>query len=242
MPELERYVLHLVAGLDATLRQAIADFDFNTYVGALAGFANNDLSAFFFDVRKDCLYCDPTDSAKRRAYRTVLDILFDALVKWLAPVLVFTAEEAWQQRYPSNEGSVHLSDWPTVSAEWRDEALAAKWARLREVRRVVTGAIELDRREKRIGASLEAVPTLYVADADLALVRSVDLAELAITSEFRLGEGAAPDGAFALPEVPGVAVATRATEAAKCARCWRHLPEVAEELCERCTDAVAHAA
>jgi isoleucyl-tRNA synthetase len=216
MPELERYVLHLLAELDAGLRQAVDDFDFNTYVRLLSDFANNDLSAFFFDIRKDSLYCDAPADPKRRAYRTVLDTLFNALVRWLAPVLTFTAEEAWQTQWPDAE-SVHLLTWPEVDAGWRDEALGAKWAELRALRGQVTEAIEPYRRDKVIRSSLEAEVT--VPDA-----QGADLEELFIVAKVS----------------PGDSIAVTRTEQLKCGRCWRHLPEVAEDgaLCGRCSEVV----
>ncbi len=194
MPELERYMLHLLADMDAKLRVAVDDFDFNTYVRLLTDFANNDLSAFFFDIRKDSLYCDAATSPKRRAYRTVLDILFHALVRYAAPVLVFTAEEVWQTRYPDETESVHFLDWPvlpaSVSAEPSasahpeldegsvgtsqqgfdklslsgDDRLLEKWTRLRFYRSDVLNAIERLRRDKIIGSSLEAGVTLSIGD------------------------------------------------------------------------------
>ena len=157
LPELERYVLHLLADMDAKLKQALADFDFNTYVRLISDFANEDLSAFFFDIRKDCLYCDAPDDPKRRAYRTVLDILFHALVRYAAPVLVFTAEEVWSTRFPDAE-SVHFSDWPEVEASWIDAGLAEKWAGIRASRTIATEQIEPLRREKIVGSSLEVEP------------------------------------------------------------------------------------
>jgi isoleucyl-tRNA synthetase len=222
MPELERYVLHLLADMDGKLRQAVNDFDFNSYVRLLSDFANNDLSAFFFDIRKDSLYCDAADNPKRRAYRTVLDTLFHALVRYLAPVLVFTSEEVWGTRYPDG-GSVHLLEWPEVDAGWLDEALGQRWERLRELRVDVTGALEPMRREKVIGSSLEAVVTAAVPDG-----ANVDLAELFIVSEVR----------------PGAELKVDVTGNHKCGRCWRHLPEVSRDgdLCNRCSEVVDHAA
>jgi isoleucyl-tRNA synthetase len=217
MPELERYVLALLGRLDATLRQAVADFDFNTYVRALIDFCNEDLSAFFFDIRKDSLYCDAPSDPKRRAYRTVLDTLFQALIRYAAPVLVFTSEEVWQSRYPGAE-SVHLLEWPEVPAA---DADLARWAELRALRQQVTEAIEPLRREKIVGSSLAAEVTV----PDTA--PNADLAELFITATVARGQ------------VDEVAVA--ATEMNKCGRCWRHLPEVGEDgaLCARCDDVVS---
>ncbi len=224
MPELERYVLHLLADLDGKLRQAVDDFDFNSYVRLLSDFANNDLSAFFFDIRKDSLYCDAAGDPKRRAYRTVLDTLFEAMIRYVAPVLVFTAEEVWGTRYPDG-GSVHLLEWPAVDAGWVHPALGAKWAAVREARQAVTEAIEPLRREKIIGSSLQA---------DVTTPSTGGLSPEAFT-EICIVASVAPGGD---------AVAVKPTDKHKCGRCWRHLPEVTTdgELCARCDDVVADAA
>jgi isoleucyl-tRNA synthetase len=220
MPELERYVLALLGQLDAKLKQAVADFDFNTYVRSLIDFCNEDLSAFFFDIRKDSLYCDAPSDSKRRAYRTVLDTLFQALIRYAAPVLVFTAEEVWQSRYPGAE-TVHLLEWPEVPAAQAD---LAHWANLRGLRQQVTEAIEPLRREKIVGSSLAAEVT--VPDAAAGGERPAFLAELFITAKVRRGQGEA--------------VQVAPSEDHKCGRCWRHLPEVEDEgtLCARCSDVV----
>ncbi|MDL2340791.1 MAG: class I tRNA ligase family protein, partial [Pseudomonadota bacterium] len=215
-PELERYMLSLLAKLDQTLRNAVDDFDFNTYVRALTDFCNEDLSAFYFDIRKDCLYCDAPGDPKRRAYRTVLDTLFHALIRWAAPVLVFTAEEVWGTRYP-DAGSVHLLEWPELPVA-NDEALETKWASLRATRMLVTEAIEPLRRDKVIGSSLEAEITYAGAAGD------IDLAELFIVSSVASGDS----------------LTVAKTNKLKCGRCWRHLPEVTEDgaLCARCEQVV----
>jgi isoleucyl-tRNA synthetase len=244
MPELERYVLHLLWNLDALMRRSLADFDFHTFFGALHNFCAVDLSAFYFDVRKDSLYCDRPEAKRRRAARTVMDQVFSCLTAWLAPVLCFTAEEAWLMRFP-DETSVHLRPYPEIPASWRDDALAAKWDKIRELRRVVTGAIELERANKKIGSSLQAHPTVHAPGEMRRALDGLDLAEISITSTAGVAESEnkdVPDGAFTLPDVPGVAVTVAMAEGEKCARCWRVLPEVAEsdhELCRRCTDAVA---
>ncbi len=214
MPELERYVLALLAKMDGVLRAAVETFDFNSYVRALSDFCNEDLSAFFFDIRKDCLYCDAPGDPKRMAYRTTLDILFHALVRWAAPVLVFTAEEVWGTRYPES-GSVHLLEWPEVPVV---EVDMARWEELRALRGQVLEAIEPLRREKVLGSGLEAEVTVS-ADAPEA-----DLAELFITATVTRGQG----------------IAVSKTSHHKCGRCWRHLPEVAEDgaLCSRCESVV----
>jgi isoleucyl-tRNA synthetase len=191
-------------------------------------------------VRKDVLYCDRSDSKRRRAARTVLDHLFHCLTAWLAPVLVFTAEEAWLTRFPSEDDSVHLRLFPEAPAGWDDPGLAARWERIRRVRRVVTGALEVERREKRIGASLEAAPRVFVGDEDARLLATVDLAELAITSGIEVIASSPPAGAFTLDDTPGVGVVPKLAEGRRCARCWQSYATVdADGLCARCADAVA---
>ncbi len=248
MPELERFVLHRLTELDAVVRHAYGNFAFNGFLAALHNFCAVDLSAFYFDIRKDSLYCDRPDSIRRRAARTVMDRLFECLTAWLAPILCFTAEEAWLARHGDTGGSVHLTQFPDIPAEWKDEAVAAKWTRIRELRRVVTGALEIARAEKLIGASLQADPILYAADSDdRALLSGVDMAEIAITSNLTLSRDAPPADAFTLPDVPGVAAVIHLASGEKCGRCWRVLDEVGQqpahpELCDRCADAVANLA
>jgi isoleucyl-tRNA synthetase len=225
MPELERWVLHRLATLDAELREATEGFEFNRYARLISTFANDDLSAFFFDIRKDSLYCDAPTALKRRAYRTVLDHVFQALVRWMSPILCFTTEEVWQTRYKEG-GSVHLLEWPAIDPAWKDEALAAKWELIRSTRERVTECIEPLRREKMIGSSLEAkvrYPDLELGLTDEALS---NLAEIYIVSEVA-------------PAVSEGIEVTR-TGYRKCGRCWRHLPEVIEDgaLCARCEGVV----
>jgi isoleucyl-tRNA synthetase len=229
MPELERLMLHRLAELDALVRGAYADFDFKRIFAALNAFMISDLSAFYFDIRKDALYCDPYSSVTRKACLTVLDQLFRSTVIWLAPMLSFTAEEAWLARDPS-AASVHLELLPAVPEAWRDDALAEKWRKVRQVRRVVTGALEIERAQKRIGSSLEALPIVHASDLDLfAAVVDVDLAEVCITSGAVLAEGGGPPTAFRLPDVPGVAVVPERAQGRKCARSWKILPSVGDD-------------
>ena len=221
MPELERYVLARLTALDTELRRAAEAFEFNRYLRALTDFANEDLSAFFFDIRKDSLYCDAATDPKRRSYRTVLDILFHALVRYAAPILCFTAEEVWQSRFPSEDGSVHLLEWPELPQLGEDEALMARWTEIRGLRAQVTEAIEPLRREKTVRSSNEAEVT----------VPSLPLEPHALAEAFIVAD-------VSLAETVGV---TR-TEKHKCGRCWRHLPDVSAdgELCGRCAEVVAH--
>jgi isoleucyl-tRNA synthetase len=221
MPELERLMLHRLAELDPLIRQAYADFDYKRIFAVLNAFMTADLSAFYFDIRKDALYCDPYSSVTRKACLTVLDHQFRTTVCWLAPMLCFTAEEAWLAREP-DAASVHLEQFPAVPQSWRDEALAEKWRKLRNIRRVVTGALELERAAKRIGASLEAAPIIFVDDSDLfAAAVDADLAELCITSAATLVQGEGPNSAFRLDDVRSVAVEPRRAEGRKCARSWK---------------------
>ena len=221
VPELEVYILALLADLDGKLRHAAENYDFNAYTRLLVDFCNEDLSAFYFDIRKDVLYCDGPDSVKRNAYRTVLDLLFHALVRYAAPVLVFTAEEVWSTRYPEG-GSVHLLEWPQVPGVSAD---GARWAKLRELREDVMEAIEPLRRDKVIRSGLEADVTVP-ADAVPDGFSDADLAELFITASVTRSDS------------EGVTV--KRTGENKCGRCWRLLPSVAEDgdLCDRCEDVV----
>jgi isoleucyl-tRNA synthetase len=234
MPGLEKYLLHRLAEVDALVRKSYAEFDYKRIFAALNQFMTVDLSAFYFDIRKDALYCDPISSTTRKACLTVLDHVFRATVTWLAPMLCFTAEEAWQSRFPG-AGSVHLEPFPAIPQTWRNDDLAKVWNEIRRVRRVVTGALEIERANKRIGSSLEAAPVVHIADP--ALLRLIvgelagehgetGLAEVAITSELTVAAGEGPADAFRLDDVPGVAVEFRPARGTKCARSWKILSSV----------------
>ena len=249
MPELERWVLHRLTEMDALVREKIESYDLHAYFQAVHNFCAVDLSAFYFDVRKDSLYCDAVMSDRRRAVRTVMAHLLSALTAWMAPVLCFTAEEAWSARPEGltagagwDADSVHLRQFPDIPAAWRDEALAAKWAKVRDVRRVVTGALELERANKTIGSSLQASPTVHV-DADThALLDTVPFEDVCITSAITVVDSPAPEGAFILPDMAGVAVVFGLAAGEKCERCWKILPDVGTVTahpgaCPRCADA-----
>ncbi len=243
MPELEQWVLHRLAELDVEVREGFGKYDFQGVFQKLFTFATTDLSAVYFDIRKDALYCDAPTSLTRRSARTVLDILFHRLTTWLAPILVFTMEEVWLCRYPGDDSSLHLQDFPETPKAWANPALSAKWDAIRTARRVVTGALEVQRTAKVIGASLEAAPVVHVADtAILAALRSVDFADLCITSGLSLTADPEPDEAFRLPEVPGVGVVFEKALGHKCERCWKVLPDVGTHkhpgTCKRCNDAL----
>jgi isoleucyl-tRNA synthetase len=230
MPELERLMLHELALRAELVRKAYETFDFKNVVATLSAFLNSELSAFYFDIRKDTLYCDPPSSLTRKAALTTIDLLCNSILKWLAPVLSFTAEEGWRMYRPEAEASVHLTLFPEGLEKLRDDKLAAKWETIRNVRRVVTGALELERAAKNIGSSLEASPVIYVADRDmLATLFDTDLAEICITSNYEVREDEAPASAFRLDAVPGVAVVVEKAVGTKCARSWKISPTVGED-------------
>ncbi|MEP2028527.1 MAG: isoleucine--tRNA ligase [Paracoccaceae bacterium] len=242
MPELEQWVLHRLAELDNVVRKGYAAFDFQGVFQAVLTFATVDLSSFYFDIRKDALYCDG-NTMRRRAARTVLDILFHRLTTWLAPVLVFTMEEVWLERFPGDDSSVHLIDMPETPETWLNSELAAKWTKVRAARRAVTAALEVQRTDKVIGASLEAAPVVHINDAEmLSVLKSVVFEDLCITSAISVTSDPAPAEAFRMPEVAGVGVVFEKAEGEKCLRCWKILPDVGvhshEGVCGRCEEAL----
>ena len=226
MPELERLMLHRLTELGELVNKGYDNFDFKRITRALMDFMVVELSAFYFDIRKDALYCDAPSSTRRKAAIVVVRHLFDNLVTWLAPMLPFTTEEAWLERYPHVK-SVHLEQFRAIPAEWRDDTLAAKWRKIRQVRRVVTGALEIERAKKTIGSSLEAAPVVYIADPDLrAAIADRDMAEICITSGIGIEAGAPPQDAYTLDDVPGVGVVFARASGVKCARSWRYTDDV----------------
>ena len=228
--ELERLMLHRLAELDHIIRRAYETYDFRKVVAELSHFMNTELSAFYFDIRKDALYCEAPSSVKRRAALTVVDHLCDSILRWLAPILAFTADEAWALYRPDEAESIHLVGFPEVPRAWRDDNLAAKWDRVREARSVVTGALELERAAKRIGSSLEAAPEVYITDQELLDgIAGLDMAEVCLTSAITIRESAAPEGAFQLAGVAGVGVVPKLAVGKKCARSWRITTDVGSD-------------
>jgi len=245
MPELERWVLNRLAELDEKIRQHIQDYDFNAIYQILNNFCIQDLSSFYFDIRKDSLYCDGLGSNRRRATRTVLHHIFGYLGLWFAPILVFTMEEVWKARYPDTKESVHEQIFPDLPKEWKNPDLVEKWQTLRKVRRVATGALEIDRREKIIGSSLAGAVTIYLEDkAFKSTIEGINFAEISITSGAEVVFAKAPKNAFRLDDVKGVAVVTARATGEKCQRCWMILEEVGkgkkfDDLCNRCSEVVS---
>lgn len=229
LPELEKLMLHRLSELDQIVRKGYDEFDFKRIVRALSDFANVELSAFYFDIRKDTLYCDAPSSLKRRSALFVIRKLFDCLVLWFAPMMPFTTEEAWLSRDPKAE-SVHLEQFPTVPSDWSNDAVAEKWKGVRAVRRAVTGALEIERKEKRIGSSLEAAPVVHVADAELLkALDGLDFAEICITSDIQVVSGEGSDQAFRLDDGTKVAVEPKLAEGTKCARSWKITRDVGSD-------------
>ena len=241
LPELEKWVLHQLTKLHQLHAECVAGYDFSTFYTALHTFCSVDLSAFYFDIRKDSLYCDGVTSAKRRAARTVMNHVFLALTHWLAPVLSFTAEEAWQSYSLSpkeNPESIHEREFLTPAPDWHQPALAERWQAIRDVRRVITNALELERSAKTIGSSLQAHVAVYVSSEIAPLLQGLDLAELAITSAATIVIAQPPGAAITLEDVPGIGVVVNSANGQKCDRCWQVLPEVNEELTSAGTERV----
>ncbi len=241
MPELEQWIFHKLAELQDLHDASLANLDFTGFYAALHTFCTVDLSAFYFDIRKDCLYCDPIDSLRRKATRTAMHHVFDHLVHWLAPVLSFTAEEAYLTRYGRDGKSIHLSQFPSVDPTWKNAKLAEKWEKMRHMRRAITGAIEIERAAKTIGSSLQAKVTVFTNSANADFLSGFDLAEVSITSEANVTIAQPPAQAFVMDDVNDIGVVVTVADGDKCVRCWRVLPEVThheQDLCHRCEDAI----
>ena len=242
MPELERWILHRLSELDEKVRNGYSSYDFQGVFQAIFTFATVDLSSFYFDIRKDVLYCDG-NTPERRSSRTVLNLLFHRLSTWLAPILVFTMEEVWLERNPDKKSSIHLLDIPDTPSEWRNDKLAKKWAIVRSYRRLVTSALELQRADKVIGSSLEAAPIIHITDKDaLEILKTVPFQDICITSDIKLTDTNPPKGAYISDEIIGAAVDFKKSVGSKCERCWKILPDVGTyrhpSTCERCSSAL----
>lgn len=242
MPELEQYILHRVHELSKSLQEdVLKNYAYHKFLNSLHNFCTIELSSIYFDIRKDTLYCDGENSPERKAALTVLHILFETITTWLAPFIPFTAEEAWKMRYPQAV-SVHLETFKPAESQWKNDDLGKKWEKLLEIRHVVTGALELERKEKRIGSSLQAAPILYMSQEVADLLQMENLADFFITSNVDIVVGDAPEGAFTLPETSGIAVVSKEAKGEKCERCWK-IGELAQHdthksICPRCLEAI----
>ncbi|WP_375621078.1 MULTISPECIES: isoleucine--tRNA ligase [unclassified Bartonella] len=230
LPDLEKFILHRLFELDQLINRAYDEFDFKKIMRALLDFSIIELSAFYFDIRKDSLYCDAPSSKKRKASLQVVREIFERMVTWLAPMLPFTMEEAWLERYPESQ-SVHFEQFRSVPAEWQNQSLAERWKKIRQVRKVVTGALELERANKRIGSSLEAAPIVFISNLVLReALENVDMAEICITSALTITQDTIPSDAFTLNDVEGVGVYPKRALGKKCARSWRYTQDVGSDL------------
>ena len=244
MPELERWVLHRIKELDALLKKSVRNYTFQGFYSELHTFCSSDLSAFYFDIRKDSLYCDDFENEKRRSTRTVLYEIFKCLTTWLAPVISYTAEEAWLAHIGTdNEDSIHLKQFPNIPETWLDDKLNQKWINIRKIRRVINGALELARQDKIIGSSLEAEIKLYVKDNEyISLIKEIDIDEIAIVSKSEIIEGVDIIGAYKEDNFKGLEITVSKAKGEKCARCWKiddNISSVSEtSLCERCIKVV----
>jgi isoleucyl-tRNA synthetase len=240
MPELEQWVLHRLSELDERVRKGYSEYDFQGVFQSVFTFATVELSSFYFDIRKDVLYCDG-DTLERRSSQSVLDHIFLRLTSWLAPVLVFTMEEVWLERYPGDDSSIHLTDMPNTPKAWRNEELEKKWAIIRQARRAVTAALEVQRTEKVIGSSLEAYPVIHLEDQKtFEILDSIPFADICITSSIKLSLENAPETAFSTEEIKGIKIDFQKASGEKCQRCWKILPEVSLQnpVCGRCNKAL----
>jgi isoleucyl-tRNA synthetase len=240
MPELEQWILHRLSELDERVRKGYSEYDFQGVFQSVFTFATVELSSFYFDIRKDVLYCDG-DTLERRSSQSVLDHIFLRLTSWLAPVLVFTMEEVWLERYPGDNSSIHLTDMPNTPKAWRNEELAKKWAIIRQARRAVTAALEVQRTEKVIGSSLEAYPVIHLEDQKtFEILDSIPFADICITSSIKLSLENAPETAFSTEEIKGIKIDFQKASGEKCQRCWKILPEVSLQnpVCGRCNEAL----
>ena len=243
MPELEQWMLHKLATLDKIVRDGYTNYDFQHVFQQLFQFCTVDLSTIYFDIRKDALYCNSENELTRRSSRTLLDILFRRLTTWLAPMLVFTMEDVWLTRFKEKNTSIHLEDIPETPKDWLNPELDQKWKVIRSVRRVVTGAIEIERKEKNIGASLEAAPTIFIEDVSkFEIINKQNFADICITSAVTLINKPFKKEAFTLEDTPGIGVIFKKADGIKCERCWKILEEVKSDsktcLCERCNAAI----
>ncbi len=241
LPSLEKWVLNKLYKIDLTVRESYGKYDFHNVYKQIRNFCINDLSAFYFDVRKDILYCDSVESKRRRSTRSTLNHIFKFISVWLAPILCFTMEEVWQSRYGEKASSIHLEDFPDIDKEWGGYEEIFRWEVIKDVRKVVTGAIEVERKAKKIGSSLEVSPIVYLNKEKYLACEGMDMHDICITSSITLTQDSAPNDSFHLDEVNGVNVEIKLSEGNKCERCWKILKDVSESesICSRCIEVVS---
>ncbi len=236
-PELEKYILHRLWEVDQIIQECINTYNFHLMFTTLLNFCSNDLSSFYFDIRKDTIYCDTSSSNKRRSVRTLLDILFNFLIRWLAPSLVFTCEEAWQAR--GNNSSIHLEEFLKSQSDFKNNTLSDKWNLIKSVRKVITGALEKKRADKFIGSSLEAHADIYLDQKLMSKLKYIDFSEIAIISSFRILDKKESLDNFNLEEIEGVSINISKAIGKKCERCWKFEEDInSNGICIRCEKAI----
>jgi isoleucyl-tRNA synthetase len=232
-PELEKFILHRLWEIDQTIQNCISSYNFHLMFTTLLNFCSNDLSSFYFDIRKDAIYCDSFNSKKRRAARTLLDILFNYIVRWLAPFLVFTCEEAWKSK--GNGISIHLEEFFKTDIKFKNDVIAKKWEQVKEVRKVITGALEVKRADKTIGSSLESHIEIYLSKEINSIIENIDMAEIAITSSATIMTGDNHSSGFSLDDIKDIVVDVKKSKGKKCKRCWKFDSEInSSDICNRC--------
>ncbi len=236
-PELEKYLLHRLWEVDQVVQKCISTFNFHLMFTTLLNFCTNDLSAFYFDIRKDTIYCDSKESIKRRSTRTLLNIIFNHLVRWFAPSISFTSEEAWKAI--GNKESIHLQDFLQCKKEYENNGLNEKWNLIKNIRKVATGAIEKIREEKTIRSSLEAHIDIFVSEESYKKLEDVIFDEITITSSFSLYIIDQESNGFSIDDIPDVKVKVSKANGEKCQRCWKYEAKlVKDEICERCNTVI----
>lgn len=247
MYEIDRFALHTLQGLIRRCAAAYDEYEFHVIYHSLFNFCTLDLSAFYLDILKDRLYTSPRKSAARRSAQTAMYRILDAVVRIMAPVMIFTAEEIWQHMpsLPDKPESVHLAAMPEMEEHLCNDMLAQTWEKLLSVRREVTKALEVARAEKRIGHPLDAEVTLWCDEALTGFLSPYEdeLRTVFITSAARLAPYINADSDAMATEMTGLSISVARSEAEKCQRCWIHDISVGTdsthpELCNRCKSAL----
>ena len=233
-PELEIYMLHQIYELDKKIKNYFKEYSFHKLYKELLQFCSQDLSAFYFDIRKDALYCEPVNSKIRKASIKFLNITLDILLRWFAPIISFTTEEIYKIIY-NNEKSIHLENFSTIPEKWLNKNLGNKWNQLKLIRQVCNVAIEVKRTNKELGSSLEADLEIFLDKKYLDLVKNIDLSEFCITSKAKaqILNGQKDLELFKLENIQGIGVLVKKAVGNKCPRCWK----IFEESCNRCKNA-----
>ena len=229
LSSLEKYILTQIYDFDLRFRDYIETYNFHKIYVELLNFCTLDLSAFYFDIKKDILYCDSENSQRRNNCLEVLNVLINFLLKWFSPILVFTSEEAYQVIKNKNYKSIHLQDFPAIPLIWNNSEIKNKWISIKKVKQVVNAAIEEIRNKKIIGSSLEANVIVYLKDEYLDFIKEEDLSEIFICSEAKAEPFINQNDLFSLKDIEGVAVKILKAKGQKCSRCWKIL----EKPCSR---------